>query len=68
MLVLSRKLDERIQIGDDIVITVVRISAAAVRIGIDAPPNLSVLRGELLKPCDGDEPARKLVDGVLAEA
>ena len=48
MLVLTRKVNERIQIGDDITITVVRLGPGAVRIGIDAPSHFSIVRGELL--------------------
>jgi carbon storage regulator len=47
MLVLTRKVDERIQVGDDVTITVVRIGPGCVRIGIEAPPHLEILRGEL---------------------
>jgi len=47
MLVLSRREQETIRIGDDIVITVVRIDSSAVRIGVDAPKDMLVLRGEL---------------------
>ena len=47
MLVLSRKESERIRLGDSIVITVVRVSGDKVRLGIDAPPNVLVLREEL---------------------
>jgi carbon storage regulator len=47
MLVLTRKVGERIQIGDNIVITVVRINGTAVRIGVEAPANLTVVRQEL---------------------
>lgn len=47
MLVLSRKLDEKIMIGDDIVVTLVKMDANRVRIGIDAPKNVRILRGEL---------------------
>lgn len=47
MLVLSRKVNERIQIGDEITITVVRISDGNVRIGINAPSHLLILRDEL---------------------
>lgn len=48
MLVLSRKTGERILVGDHIAITVVRISQGTVRIGIDAPRNLSVVREEVV--------------------
>jgi carbon storage regulator len=47
MLVLSRKVGERILIGDQIAITVVRINATTVRLGIDAPSKLTVVREEL---------------------
>ena len=47
MLVLSRKSTERIQIGDSIVITVLEIRGDNVRIGIDAPRVIKVLRSEL---------------------
>ena len=47
MLVLSRKQSQRIRLGDSIVITIVKISGDKVRIGIDAPSNVLVLRDEL---------------------
>ncbi len=47
MLVLSRRENERIRLGDSIVVTVVRLSGDRVRLGIDAPPDLLVLRDEL---------------------
>jgi carbon storage regulator len=49
MLVLSRKVGERIWIGEQISITVVRISGGGVRIGIEAPPEMPVVREELKK-------------------
>ena len=47
MLVLSRKTNERILIGDEIVVTIVRIGPGNVRIGIEAPPSMPVMREEL---------------------
>lgn len=47
MLVLSRKAGERIQIGPDIVVTIVRIAGNTVRIGVEAPAELAVVREEL---------------------
>lgn len=48
MLVLSRKLDERIVIGEEIELTIVSIRENTVRIGIDAPRAIPVMRAELL--------------------
>ncbi len=53
MLVLSRKVGEKIWIGEKISITVVRISGGGVRIGIEAPPELPVVREELKKGMEG---------------
>ena len=47
MLVLSRKQNERIRVGDSVVVTVVRVSGDKVRIGIEAPQSMRVLRDEL---------------------
>lgn len=48
MLVLSRKVGERIQIGDGITVTVVKITSAGIRLGIEAPDNSVIVRSELL--------------------
>jgi carbon storage regulator len=47
VLVVSRKMGERILIGDKIAITVVKVSSGSVRIGVEAPPELAVMREEL---------------------
>ena len=47
MLVLSRRETEKIKLGDSIVVTVVRVSGDKVRLGIDAPADMLVLREEL---------------------
>lgn len=47
MLVLSRKPGERILIGDEIAVTIVRIGPNTVRIGIDAPRHMNIVRDEL---------------------
>ena len=57
MLVLSRKAGERIWIGDDISVTVVRISGGGVRIGIEAPKEMPVVREELKLEMEQKEPA-----------
>jgi carbon storage regulator CsrA len=48
MLVLTRKQQEKICIGDEIVITVLRLKGKSVRVGIEAPDRVCVLRGELV--------------------
>lgn len=57
MLVLSRRANERIQIGDEVTVTVVRIADGVVRLGIEAPGHVSVVRLELQEPAD--EPSRE---------
>ncbi len=47
MLVLSRKESQRIQLGDSIVLTIVRVNGDRVRVGIEAPLDVQVRRGEL---------------------
>ena len=49
MLVLTRKTNERIRIGDSIVITVVEVRGDKVRLGIDAPREIPVHREEVHK-------------------
>ena len=49
MLVLSRRVGERLVIGDDIVITVIDVRSDGVRIGIDAPRHVRVNRAEVLE-------------------
>jgi carbon storage regulator len=55
MLVLTRKVGEKFRIGDDIYVTVVRIADGSIRLGIDAPPDVSILRAELTANCDAGE-------------
>lgn len=47
MLVLTRKYQEKVRIGDNITITVLRTKGKAVRLGIEAPNDVPVIRGEL---------------------
>lgn len=53
MLVLTRKKLESLMIGDNIKVTVARIEGNRVTIGIDAPPELKVLREELIDDTNG---------------
>lgn len=58
MLVLSRREGERIRIGDSITVTVVRCIGDKVRIGIEAPADMLILRGEL-EQYDNEKRAEK---------
>jgi carbon storage regulator len=64
MLVLNRKTGEKIHVGDNITITVLEVQGNRVRIGIDAPTDVAILRAELqnLLPTAGDN-ARRLTRG-----
>jgi carbon storage regulator CsrA len=57
MLVLTRKQKESIKIGDSIIITILRVQGQSVRVGIEAPREVRVVRGELAatKPAADDE-------------
>ena len=57
VLVLSRKVGERILIGDKVAITVVKIGHGGVRIGVEAPPEMAVVREELAKELERTERA-----------
>jgi carbon storage regulator len=58
MLILSRKERERIRLGDSIVLTVVQVSGDRVRIGVEAPSNVLILREEL-EPFAADQSGSK---------
>ena len=55
MLVLSRKPGEKVVIGNGITVTVVAVAGNKVRVGIEAPDRVRILRGELA--CRQGEPA-----------
>ncbi len=59
MLVLTRKLMEKLYIGNDVCVTVVRLEGGQVRLGIDAPREVAVVRAELI---DGRSPPTRTVD------
>lgn len=66
MLVLSRKVGEKIVIGDNITITVSRIAGNRVTLGIDAPSDVHILRGELHRGSDGFATADESIEWELA--
>ncbi|HLJ96296.1 MAG TPA: carbon storage regulator [Gemmataceae bacterium] len=57
MLILSRKIGERLIIGGDIVITVAEIQRGRVRLGIEAPAEIIVVREELQMRVPSAQPA-----------
>lgn len=59
MLVLSRKVGEKILIGDNISVTVVRVAQGMVRIGVEAPRNLPVVREEIKDQMHDHQQAKK---------
>ena len=63
MLVLTRKTSERIHIGDNVVVKVIRLGRNTVKIGIEAPEHVRVLRAEL---CGPTPPAPNLAPGQFA--
>jgi carbon storage regulator len=57
MLVLARKIGQQIVIADNIHVTVLAVMGSKVRLGITAPPEIGVVRQELLKGyCNGAAP------------
>lgn len=67
MLVLSRKALQSVVIGQDVKITVVRVEGNQVRIGIEAPGDVRILRGELVDESD-EMPSRSGAFLELASA
>jgi carbon storage regulator CsrA len=65
MLVLTRKLQERIKIGENVTITVLRVKGNSVRIGIEAPRHVRVVRAEL--PTGGEASAEGSAEGRSGE-
>jgi carbon storage regulator len=65
MLVLTRKAQEQIIIQDHIKLTITAIQGNRVQIGIEAPPEVKVLRGELVGQLPEQKPKRKPNDTVL---
>jgi carbon storage regulator len=69
MLVLTRKYQEKIRIGDNITITVLRTKGKAVRLGIEAPANVPVVRGELkFETDDGDQATELAGTAIVGES
>ena len=57
MLVLTRKLQQQIKIGEQITVTILRVKGNTVRVGVEAPREVRVVRGELPKTGEAAEEA-----------
>jgi carbon storage regulator len=71
MLVLSRKVGERIRINDEIVVTVLAVVGSRVRVGIEAPSSVTILREELYEregPAGSRRPLAKAGAGMASLA
>lgn len=68
MLVLSRRVGERLVIGDDIVVTVIEVRSDGVRLGIDAPRSVAVHRAEVLEAVTAANVAAASADDDDAES
>jgi carbon storage regulator len=67
MLILSRKVDEKIMIGDDISISIIEIRGDQVRIGVDAPKKVKVFRQEVFEAIKAENKAAAESRPVLPE-
>lgn len=67
MLVLSRKIREQIQIGNEVTITILRVNGNSVRIGIEAPTDVRILRAELSRVTPEESKTAATVDGSASD-
>jgi carbon storage regulator len=67
MLILSRRLNEKIVIGEDIVISVVEVRGDLVKIGIEAPRNVKVFRQEVFNAIQAENRAALASDMALPQ-
>ena len=66
MLILSRKIDESIVINDNITVKVISVDKGIVKLGIDAPSEVSILRSELIEAVEeANKSASSQVDDAL---
>lgn len=68
MLVLSRKEAERVEIGDNVVMTIVALRGGKVRVGFEAPPGIKILRGEVAERDRQAAEERQHPSGAAADA
>ncbi len=62
MLILSRKVDEKIKIDSDITITIIEIRGEQVKIGVEAPKHVKVFRQEILSAIQNENKAAVAAD------
>lgn len=67
MLVLQRKVGESIYIGDNVVVTVQEVSGDRVKISIDAPREITIVREELIQATKHNEEASKVSQNKISE-
>ena len=68
MLVLSRKIGEKLVIGDNITVVVSRVAGNRVTLGIEAPHDVRIVRGELQLDLDESAPSARSAGGFHREA
>ena len=68
MLVLSRKIGEKLVIGDNITVVVSRVAGNRVTLGIEAPSEVRIIRGELHLDVDEAAPSARTAGGFHREA
>ena len=62
MLILSRKTDQQIKLGDDITITIIDIKGDQVKIGVEAPKSVKVFRQEVFNAIKNENTAASIVN------
>jgi carbon storage regulator len=67
MLILSRKINEKIMIGDDISVSIIEIRGDQVRIGVDAPKTVKVFRREVFDAITAENRAAAESNPVFPE-
>ena len=68
MLVLSRRVGERLMIGDDVVVTVLEVRSDGVRLGIDAPRSVAVNRAEVIEAVKQSNQEAATADDAAVDA
>lgn len=67
MLILSRKVDEKIKIGNDITLTIIEVKGEQVKIGVEAPKNVKVFRQEVFEEIQKENKDAAAVSSGISE-